>query len=73
MIAAPDTSRPPIAWCVRKYPSGSAQITVVTSSGWMIETRPRSRAAACSAIPTSCATRPSSHTHRVSRTRNDFG
>jgi hypothetical protein len=72
MIAAPDTSRPPIAWCVRKYPSGSAQITVVTSSGWMIETRPVDGRPP-QAIPTSCATRPRSHTHRVSRTRNDFG
>ena len=36
-----------IVWFVKKYPSGMAQMTAVTRSGWMIATRPRSRAAAC--------------------------
>ena len=39
----------------------------------MIETRPRSSAAAWSATPRICAPRPSSQTHWVSSTRNDFG
>ena len=49
------------------------QITVVTSNGWTIETRPRSSAAPCRTTPTTCAARPSSHTHRVRRIASDFG
>ena len=45
-IAAPRMWRRVIVWFVKKYPSGIAQMTAVTSSGWMMATRPRSRAAA---------------------------
>ncbi len=46
---APAISRRPTIWFVRKYPSGRAKTTVVTSSGWMIDSRPRSSAAAWNA------------------------
>ena len=41
----------------------------VTSNGWMTATRPRSSAAACSATPSTCATRPSNHTPFVTSPR----
>ncbi len=47
MTAAPRTSVRPTCWLVRKYPRGSAKTTVITSRGWMTDSRPRSSAAAC--------------------------
>lgn len=46
MATAPDTSRRPTRWLVRKYPSGRTKTTLETSSGWMTERRPRSSAPA---------------------------
>src|SRR5262245_56488644 len=46
---------------------------VVTSSGWMMATRPRSSAAPWSSTPMICATSPSSHTQLVRSPTKPFG
>ena len=46
---------------------------VVTSSGWMTATRPRSRAPAWNTTPRPWAARPSSQIQLVASRTNDFG
>ena len=73
ITAAPPTSRRPTRWFVSHQPSGSANTIVVTSSGWIIASRPRSSAPAWSTYPTSSAAVPNSHMRWPTSRTSDIG